>query len=124
MSIEDYEAMRELRKENDALKERLALSETDRGSLFARLCETEARLAKAESRQTCEGTKPYICHELATTRARLAEAERLLRWVEFVPDGTPMIEVRTMAHLYFSPEDADMSPRATDSAPAEETVAP
>jgi hypothetical protein len=31
-----------------AMQARLALSETDRGSLFARLCETEARLAEAE----------------------------------------------------------------------------
>lgn len=34
-----------------------------------------SRLAEAESRQTCEGTQPYICHALATARSRLAEVE-------------------------------------------------
>lgn len=37
-----------------------------------------ARLAEAESRQTCEGTQPYICHALATARSRLAEVESRL----------------------------------------------
>ncbi len=39
----------------------------------------DARLAEAESRQTCEGTQPYVCHALATARARLAEAVAALQ---------------------------------------------
>lgn len=55
-----------LEDENADLEARLALSQTDRGSLFARLCETETRLA--DSRRECNAFK-----------ARLAEADEKLR---------------------------------------------
>jgi hypothetical protein len=63
---DDVEVIAVLASDYDALAAELALSRTDRGSLFARLCETEA--------------------ELAATQARLAEAIALLR---DAPDDTP-----------------------------------
>ena len=64
--------------EYDALAARLAGTQ----DLYVQACEQRddalALLTKVSLRKSCEGTQPYICHGLATARARLAEAVALL----------------------------------------------
>ena len=68
----------DLRDERDAPSARLAGTQ----DLYVQACEQRddalALLTKVSLRKSCEGTQPYICHGLATARARLAEAVALL----------------------------------------------
>ena len=82
----------DLRDERDVLAARLAGTQ----DLYVQACEQRddalALLTKVSLRKSCEGTQPYICHGLATARARLAEADALIaKGLAVVHDFLPNI---------------------------------